>query len=257
LSALRYDIGFDLDDPRTTLAHRDIIRAKPFLERLYKEWYGDFIDRISNVPPGELLEIGSGGGFLKELIPQVITSDVMPLDCCEMTFSAERMPFHDGELSAVMMLNVFHHIPRPWMFLQEAERTLKTGGKVVMTEPANSLMGRFIYRNFHHEPFEPEGAWEIAPGGPLSGSNQALPFIYFERDRAESEKRFPCLRINAIRYHTPFRYVLSGGVSRKALVPNSTFGFFKGLESLLAPLSRWLGLFMTVELEKVDGRGSR
>lgn len=224
---------------------------------MYKEWYADFAARISGVPPGKLLEIGSGGGFLKEMIPQVITSDVMPLDHCEMIFSAERMPFGDEELSAVVMLNVFHHIPKPWMFLQEAERTLKTGGKVVMTEPANSFMGRFVYRNFHHEPFEPAGGWEIASSGPLSGSNQALPFIYFERDRAEFERRFPSLRINTIRYHTPFRYVLSGGVSRKALVPNASFGFLTGAESLLAPLSRVLGLFMTVELEKVDGRGSR
>ena len=257
MSTLRYDIGFDLDDPRTTLAHRDIIRAKPFLKRLYEEWYREFASRISGVPPGKLLEIGSGGGFLKNVIPPVITSDVMPLDCCEMTFSAEHMPFSDGELSAVMMLNVFHHIPKPWMFLQEAERTLKTGGKVVMTEPANSWMGRFIYRNFHHEPFEPKGEWEIETSGPLSGSNQALPYIYFERDRAEFERRFPLLRINSIRYHTPFRYVLSGGVSRRALMPAWSFGFWRGTEYLLSPVARVLGLFMTVELEKTNGHATR
>jgi SAM-dependent methyltransferase len=250
LGFLRYEQQFDLDDPRATLAHRDIILRKPFLKKLYLDWYSAFVRVSKEYQGGKFLEIGSGGGFLKELMPGVITSDILPLDCCEQVFSAEEMPFREGEINGIFMLNVFHHIPHPWKFLREAQRVLAVGGKVVMIEPANSHFSKFIYQTFHHEPFDPKGGWEIQSSGPLSGSNQALPYIYFERDRQKFEKEFPSLKICKVVYHTPLRYLISGGVSMRPLVPSWSFGFFKGLEKLLSPLSRVLGMFVTIELEK-------
>ncbi len=248
---LRYKQEYHLDDPRATLAHKEIILRKPFLKRVYLDWYSVFKKVADQFPKGKTLEIGSGGGFLKDVIPTVITSDILPLECCELVFSAEEMPFAGGELSAIFMLNVFHHIPKPWMFLNEAQRVLAKGGKVVMIEPANSVFSRFIYRNFHHEPFEPAGEWEIQSSGPLSDSNQALPYIYFQRDKLKFEKEFPQLSIKSITYHTPFRYLLSGGVSMRPLIPSWSFGFFTGMEKLISPLSRQLGMFATIELEKI------
>ncbi|HXC03343.1 MAG TPA: class I SAM-dependent methyltransferase [Bacteroidia bacterium] len=250
MSFLRYKQAYHLDDPRATLAHREIILRKPFLKKVYLEWYATFKAVADQFPGGKLLEIGSGGGFLKEIIPTVITSDILPLDCCERVFSAEQMPFQDGELQAIFMLNVFHHIPHPWMFLKEAQRVLSAGGKIVMIEPANSTFSRFIYQTFHHEPFDITGGWEIESSGPLSGSNQALPYIYFERDSDKFSKEFPSLHIKHLEYHTPLRYLISGGVSMRALVPSWSFGFFRGLEQLFSGLSRKTGMFMTVELEK-------
>lgn len=246
----KYDIGFSLDDPRTTLAHRDIILNKPFLKRLYQDWYKEFMSVAKSVNNGKYLEIGSGGGFLKEEFPEVITSDILDLPVVDKVFSAEQLPYGENELGCIMMLNVFHHIPKPYLFLQEAERTLVKSGKVVMVEPANSALGRFIYKRFHHEPFVENGPREIEPGNPLSNSNQALPYIYFERDLEKFRKDFPKLKIVSIKYHSPFMYVLSGGVSRSAMVPYFMYGFFKGLEKLLSPLSRQIGLFCTVVLEK-------
>ena len=245
---LKYVIPYTLDDPRTTLLHKEIIKTKPFLRRLYEEWYNEFISAGEQLG-GKMLEIGSGGGFLKDIYPKVITSDILPLGC-DMTFSAEQIPLKDAELSAIVMLNVLHHIPHPAIFLSEAQRTLRTAGKVIMIEPANSFFGRFIYRNFHHEPFEPKGGWEIDSSGPLSGANGALPWIIFERDIAKFEKDFPKLKVNKIKYHSPLLYLLSGGVSRKAFVPFRAFGIIKGLETLLSPLSRIFGMFVTIELEK-------
>ncbi|MFI5149477.1 MAG: class I SAM-dependent methyltransferase [Bacteroidia bacterium] len=247
---LRYKQAYHLDDPRATLAHREIILRKPFLKKIYLEWYAQFKAVAHQYPGGKTLEIGSGGGFLKEVIPSVITSDILPLECCEMVFSAEQMPFKDGEIQAIFMLNVFHHIPHPWMFLKEAQRVLSKGGKIVMIEPANSTFSRFIYQTFHHEPFDIAGGWEIESSGPLSGSNQALPYIYFERDKDKFTKEFPSMQINRIEYHTPVRYLISGGVSMRAMVPSWSFGFFRGVEKLFSGLSRKTGMFMTVELEK-------
>jgi SAM-dependent methyltransferase len=252
MSLIKYKIDTHLDDPKTTLLHREIIMSKPFLKHIYIDWYLIFKNCLQQIPEGKLLEIGSGGGFIKEVIPNVITSDILPLENCDMTFSAEALPFGNDELSAIFMINVFHHIPKPHLFLKEAERSLKKGGKIIMIEPANSILSRFVYKNYHHEPFEEKGDWEIVSSGPLSGSNQALPYIYFERDIEKFNSTFPKLKLKAINYHTPFRYVLSGGVSRKALVPNISYGLFKAMEWLLSPVARQIGLFQTIVLEKTN-----
>lgn len=247
----KYTIAYDLDDPRATLAHRDIILQKPFLKRLYTEWYQEFIRVAKSVDKGIYLEIGSGGGFLKEVFPEVVTSDILDLPVVDKVFSAEEMPFGENELGCIMMLNVFHHIPKPYLFLKEAQRTLVKGGKIIMIEPANSNLGRFIYKRFHHEPFDETGPREITAGNPLSNSNQALPHIYFERDLELFTKEFPSLKIKRIQYHTPFLYVLSGGVSRSAMLPNVLYPVARGFEWLLRPLSKQLGLFCSIEIEKV------
>ncbi len=247
----KYTIPFDLDDPKATLAHRDIILQKPFLKQLYNDWYSVFIKRSKQVKGGKYLEIGSGGGFLKDVFPEVVTSDILDLPNVDMVFSAEEMPFKENELASIVMLNVFHHIPKPHLFLKEAQRTLIKGGKIIMTEPANSNLGRFIYKRFHHEPFEEKGAREIKAGNPLSNSNQALPYIYFERDLDLFKKEFPQLKINSIKYHSPFSYVISGGVSRSAMLPFFMYNFVKGVEWLFSPFAKQLGLFCTIEIEKI------
>jgi len=247
----KYRIQFDLDDPRATLAHRDIILQKPFLKKLYQDWYSVFIIKSKEIKNGKYLEIGSGGGFLKDVFPEVITSDILDLPNVNMVFSAEQMPFKENELASIMMLNVFHHIPKPYLFLKEAERTLVKGGKIIMTEPANSAFGRFIYKKFHHEPFDEAGPREIKAGNPLSNSNQALPYIYFERDPDLFKKDFPRLKINSVKYHSPFLYVISGGVSRSAMLPFFMYNFAKAIQWLFTPFNKQLGLFCTIEIEKV------
>ncbi len=247
----KYTIDFDLDDPKATLAHRDTILQKPFLKRLYNDWYEVFISKTKNIKNGKHLEIGSGGGFYKDVFKEVITSDILSLPNVDKVFSAEEMPFNQNELASIVMLNVFHHIPKPYLFLKEAERTLVKGGKIIMIEPANSALGRFIYKRFHHEPFDEKGGREIQAGNPLSNSNQALPYIYFERDLELFKKEYPHLKINFVKYHSPFMYVISGGVSRSAMLPYFMYGFLKGIEWLLSPFNKQLGLFCTIEVEKV------
>jgi len=218
---------------------------------LYNDWYAVFIRASKKIKNGKYLEIGSGGGFLKEVFPGVITSDIVSLPNIDIVFNAEELPFKNNELACIMMINVFHHIPKPYLFLREAQRTLQKGGQIVMIEPANSNLGRFIYKRFHNEPFDELGAREISSGNRLSNSNQALPYIYFERDLDIFKKEFPFLKINSIKYHSPFSYIISGGVSRTAMLPNFMYNFIRGLEWLLSPFSKQLGLFCTVEVEKI------
>ena len=249
----KYRFEHELDELERTLAHREIILSKPFLKNLYAKWYGDLIACSEASPKGKFLEIGSGGGFLKDIFPQVITSDILALPHIDLLINAESLPYNEQDLGCIMMLNVFHHIPRPYLFLHEAERTLVPGGKIIMIEPANSAFARFIYKNFHHEPFLENGDREINPRKPLGNSNQALPYIYFERDVEWFKTEFPTLEISSIKYHTPLLYLASGGLTRDALCPLMFYKILSRIEGLLSPFNRYLGLFCTIILGKNQG----
>jgi SAM-dependent methyltransferase len=242
-----------LDDPETTVQHGQMILKKPFLKKIYTQWYNSFKDYTITLPDGKMLEIGSGGGFLKELIPDIITSDIMPLPGCDMTFSAEEMPLKDNEFSAIFMLNVLHHIPNCENFFKEAERMLLPGGVIYMIEPANTLFSRFIYKNFHHEPFMPESkVWQIAGTGPLSDANGAIPWLVFKRDYATFEKMYPNLKLVKFQEHTPYKYLLSGGLTMKSLVPSWGFGLIDLMEKITSPIAPFNGMFNTIIVKKIS-----
>ncbi|WP_238764523.1 class I SAM-dependent methyltransferase [Maribellus maritimus] len=251
MSFLKYDIPYELDSPERTVFHGKIIWEKVFLRRLYREWYDVLLKRKPQLPTGKVIEIGSGGGFLKELDPDVLCADVLDLPSNDLTFSALDMPFDNNEISSIFMIDTFHHIPDAGRFLSEVNRVLKKDGLLIMIEPANSLWGRFIYKNFHHEPFDVEGNWTIPSSGPLSGANGALPWIVFERDSDVFNSKFPNLKLQYLNYHTPFRYLLSGGVSFKSLVPGFSYGFFKLMDKCLSGISKQMSMFVTIVIRKV------
>lgn len=203
------------------------------------------------------MEIGSGAGFIKEEHNAIITSDIMPLHQCDMVVAAEDLPFKDQELSAIIMIDVFHHIPDSRKFLMEAQRTLKPGGKIRMIEPANTWFGRLIYKSLHHEPFDAKtSSWSFPSSGPLSGANTALPWIVFQRDKEIFHATYPELRIERIVHHTLFLYILSGGFSYKSMLPGWAFGVALFLENLLTPLHSILAMFHTIEVVKTEIKGN-
>jgi SAM-dependent methyltransferase len=242
----------DLDDPATTLLHAKIIQKKPFLKKLYIDFYKQFRKATPDSENKLLVELGSGGGFIKEVIPNVITSDILELPSVDKAFSAFDMPFESDSVDVFLMFDVLHHLADPKAFFKEAIRCLKTSGKIVMIEPANTLWARFIYKNFHHERFDTQAKWTLEETGPLSQANGAIPWIIFSRDRKIFEKEFPSLRIAGMRNHTPLRYLLSGGLTLRQLLPSFTYPLIKAVEYALSPVNDWVGMFQTIELEKVD-----
>lgn len=246
----KYQFHYDLDSPQRTLEHGELIRRKYFLRKLYTKWYGILFKEIPDYEKKTIVELGSGGGFIKELAPNIITSDFLDLPTNDLSFSALEMPFDGKSLDGIFMIDTFHHLPDIRQFLREVDRTLKTGGKLVMIEPANSLWGRWIYQNFHHEPFLPNADWTIPLSGPLSGANGALPWIVFQRDRQIFKEIFPDLAIKTIKYHTPFIYLVSGGVSFRQLLPDITYSFIKLVDQWSSKVTSQLSMFMTIIIEK-------
>jgi SAM-dependent methyltransferase len=248
----KYKFSQPLDSPERTIAHGKIIKENLFLKETYNQWYSYFLNEIHKLPEGgHLIELGSGGGFLKELLPTVICTDILELPSLDITCSALDLPFGNQSTGGIFMVDAFHHFTNCKKFLSEADRVLIPNGKLIMVEPANSFFSRPIYKYLHHEPFDPRAGWEIPESGPLSNANGALPYIVFIRDRALFIESFPNLTIESVEFIHPLLYLISGGLSRKQIFPDFSFRFFNGLDRFLSKLSPQFSMFMVIKIRKV------
>lgn len=243
--------SLSLDNPETTIRRRQIIREKPSLRQIYDEWYGEV---ARSIPSGDkpVLELGSGSGFMSDYVENLITSDLLELPGVDRVIDAcATLPFPDSSLRGIAMVNTFHHLPDVTVFLAEATRCLEADGAISMIEPWSSPWSRFVYGNLHHEPFDPGVAcWSFDSNGPLSSANGALPWIVFQRDRLQFRERFPELEIRELRPMMPIRYLLSGGVSMRALAPNWSFGLLKGVELACQPVMNSLAMFAHIAIRR-------
>jgi SAM-dependent methyltransferase len=242
--------SLDLDDPATTELRKQIICSKPFLKAIYDEWYGML---AAALPPieGQVLELGSGAGYAACFLPNLITSEIIPCAGVRLALDARRLPLAAQSLRAIVMTNVLHHVPDVGSFFAEAFRCLRPGGRILMIEPWVTPWSRIIYRHFHHEPFVTDSTdWSFASTGPLSGSNMAIPWIVFARDREMFVSRHPSLQIERIEPFLPFRYLVSGGVGMRSLMPGFTHAAWALAERMLQSQMSRLGLFAFLSVRR-------
>ena len=120
-----------------------------------------------------------------------------------------------------------------------------------MIEPWVTRWSRFINTHFRHEPFRPDASdWSLTSSGPLSGANGAIPWIVFVRDRNRFDLEFPSLVIERIRPFLPFRYLVSGGVGMRNLMPGFLHRSWARLEQLLDGQMNTLAMFAFIALRK-------
>jgi SAM-dependent methyltransferase len=244
-----------VDSAETTIRRAQIIQKKPFLRKLYHDCYLSILDALPGHNIGSILELGSGGGFLKDYHSCLLTSDILPIPGVDIILDGQRLPFSQASLGAIVMMDVFHHIPKVKSFLWEAARCVIPGGAVVMIEPWNTRWSRLIYSYLHHEPFEPEAKnWDLPPGGPLSQANSALPWIVFERDRKMFDLEFSEWKIKNIVLHTPFCYILSGGVAFRSLTPVCFYNLCRRMEGFLESRMNCWAMFATITLIRKGDR---
>lgn len=240
------------DTKQALLDHRKKIRQKKFLYKIYVDFYQTF--KETSLPAGPIVEIGSGAGFIKDIMPNVITSDVIAGPDIDQIFSADKLPFKNNSIAAFVMIDVLHHIKDSEKALKEMFRCLKPKGKVIMIEPYNSLLGGLIYKYFHPERknYKPKAGWKIEGYGRMTDSNPTLPWIIFVRDRKLFEEKFPKLKIIKVNPHTPFKYLISGGLTKLQFLPTSFYPLVHSMEKSLSPLNKLIGMFVTIELQKQD-----
>ena len=226
-----------------------VLQKKRFLNQLYREWYEELAEQMPDEVDGPVVELGSGAGFIREAIPGIITSDVQTLPIVDVVLDGHVLPFQDQSLRAVLMVDVLHHMQDVERFFSEAQRCLKTNGVVAMIEPWVTPWSTFIYRFVHHEPFNERATnWRLPPGGALSQANSALPWLVFNKHRSKFRTMFPRLHISSIRLHTPFAYLISGGVRSISFAPGSGYPTIRKWEGVLETAMRHIAMFATVTL---------
>ena len=242
-----------LDDPARGDELRRTILGKPTLKRFYMEIYGKYADCLTRCPAdGLAVELGSGGGFAKTVIPEILTTDVIPYEDVERVVDATRMPFENASVRLIAMLNVFHHIPDVAAFLREAVRCVMPGGRVLIIDQHPGWIGKPILRYLHHEPFRPDAAtWSFETEGPLSGANGALAWMVFARDYQRFETEFRDLRLLRYEPFAPLRYWLCGGLKKWSLLPDSAWHAGTVLDRTLLRISGNFGSFVEIEIVRL------
>jgi SAM-dependent methyltransferase len=236
------------------LQHREVWNNKRILRESYAEWYRKILMDLKG-DGGITVEVGSGTGNFREFKPDVITSDIEKCDWIDMCFDAHSMPFNDGSVSNIVMIDVLHHLSNPIKFLAEASRVLEKGGRLVIVEPFPSPVSSIVYRLFHPEPFIMDIDYfkkkDVPEKDPWE-SNQAVAYLLFYRQIERFERLFAgCLKVLKTRRMSFVLYPLSGGFEHKALVPDFLIPFLKALEAVLSPLARLLAFRCYVVIERI------
>jgi SAM-dependent methyltransferase len=179
---------------------------------------------LDSCPDGRVLDIGSGTAHIKDFRPDVVSTDILPFPGIDVVADAHCLPFPNGCFSGVVMLDVLHHLERPIEFLKEASRVLKPGGRLVMIEPAMTIVARRFYDRFHIEPVnmevDPFADVTTNPDRDPFDANQAIPTLLFSSlaARKRVETVLPTLRVRSVKWLSLFAYPMSGGFQRWSLI---------------------------------------
>lgn len=245
----------DVNSSEIVEVSRDIIHSKRMFKEVISEFYKKchHLDKKYFSQKGSKIEIGAGVSFIKDIYPEVITSDIKSTPHLEMEVDALNMPFDNESLSAVYGLNCFHHLPNPDMFFNELKRVLVKNGGCVLIDPYYGPLASFLYKRlFSDEIFDrKQPNWEDPGNEIMKGANQALSYIVFKRDFAIFNQNHPELEIV---YQNPMnnyiRYLVSGGLNFKALLPNFMIPVLKAMEFILTPVNHFFALHHAIVIRK-------
>lgn len=247
--------GLDMDGPDRLGLHRTILQRKSMLREVFTEFHRLFwrLDQQYLNGEGLQVELGAGVAPMRESYPQVLATDVVFGEHLDLVIDAERMDLEDQTVRTVYGQNCFHHFMHPDRFFAELERVLVPGGGAILLEPYYGSFASFVFKRlFPTEGFDKTAAsWEEGIRGPMGGANQALSYIVFVRDRAWFEERHPSLAVvHSERVNNYLKYLLSGGLNFRQLLPDASGPIIEGVQRCLSPLNAWLSLHHVIVLRK-------
>jgi len=247
--------GIDVDGIDRLNIHRTILEKKRMLRVLFVEFHHLFRNLENRYLTGNgiKVELGAGVSPMRDTYPEVLATDIVAASHLDKIINAECMEFADSSVKVVYGQNCFHHFPHPELFFQELDRVLVPGGGAILLEPYYGFFASMVYKRlFQTEGFDKlEKSWETPMEGPMNGANQALSYIIFVRDRKLFESKFPDLEI--VYEKTTgnyFKYLLSGGLNFRQLLPDVFTGLITVVEKLVSPFNKWIALHHVVVIKK-------
>jgi SAM-dependent methyltransferase len=229
---------------------------KPLLQEVYRGFYRQIAERIDVNKPGLIVELGSGMGSIKEVIPQCITTDLFPNPWLDRQENAYRLSFASGSISHLILFDVWHHLRYPGNALREFQRVLAPGGRLILFEPAASWFGKLVYQIFHHEPVGMSDAieWDAPDGfsaddaGYFAAQGSATRLFWW----GEAKNRLAGWRLHEIRPLTSFAYLATGGFSGPQLGGRPVYRLMNWFDRAARHFPRVFATRLLIVLEKED-----
>ena len=229
-------------------------KEKPILRSIYSKFYKEISLRLDSRTPGATVELGSGIGVSKDHLPGCITTDLFANPWVDRVENAYKLTFADQSVRNLILFDVWHHLEYPGSALDEFSRVLVSGGRVILFEPAMSLLGRVVYGLFHREPTgrDKEIHWRI----PESVSLNELGYYAAQGNcwRLFRREINPDLlkdwKIVESAYFNGVAYILSGGFSGPKLMPDRLLRLILRFEGVSQYFSGLFATRMLVVLEK-------
>jgi len=227
---------------------------KPLLREVYQGFYECLAQYVRRDVPGRIVELGAGIANLKTVLPDSVSTDLFPSPWAERVEDAYRLSYAEGTVSNLILFDVWHHLEYPGTALDNFRRVLVAGGRVIIFDPAVSLLGLFVYGLFHHEPlnltrpirwwapedFEPEQARYYS-----SQSNAWRVFC-----RGEHEQRLHAWQRVLVRPLSAISYVASGGYRGPQLYGMRLLPHMRKLDRWCDRFPRLFATRLLVVLEK-------
>lgn len=242
-----------LNHKKIVSKNRKIYQNKDLIKIIYRNYYKTIKKNIY-ISNKKILELGSGGGNIKEVIKTCITSDQFKNRNIDRIENIYKINFKKDSISNIILIDVFHHLEFPSLALKEIHRVLIKKGRIIMIEPAMGLIPRFIYKIFHYEPngFNLKINWNhISKRIPSSNryfAAQSLPWRAFFLRQLNLKSKYA---IKLIKPFSDFAFLLSGGYSYKAFYPKFLYSFIKSIDKIFSCISiKIFSARMLIVLEK-------
>ena len=243
-----------LDHKKIDYKNRKIYQNKDLIKIIYNNYYKNIKKNIYLSDKKKILELGSGGGNIKKVIKECITSDQFKNKNIDRIENIYKINFKKNSISNIILIDVFHHLQFPSLALKEIHKVLIKNGRIIMIEPAMGFIPRIVYKIFHYEPngFNLRIKWNNIPKKiPLSNqyfAAQSMPWRAFFLKELNLKSKYS---IKLIKPFSDFAFLLSGGYSYKALYPKILYSLIKLIDKILTSISiRIFSARMLIVLEK-------
>ena len=120
----------------------------PYLRALYETAFKSITDNLPK-EVNTLVEIGAGDGISNQFLPKAFLTDIAFHKNLNAICNAHELPFKSASVDALALKDSLHHLPSVELFLNEAHRVLRIGGRVVVFDPYWGLLAKFVYRCLH------------------------------------------------------------------------------------------------------------
>jgi hypothetical protein len=230
-------------------------KKKKLLQKVYYDFYTLIKSKLDFAVAGSVVELGSGIGKIKDVIPNCVTTDIFENPWVDRVENAYKLSFENKSVSNLILFDVFHHLEFPGNAFDEFRRVLNDKGRLILFEPCLSLLGLISYGLLHHEPINmykdisvyAKNENEIKESGYYAAQGNAYRIFQNQKNYQTLLSKWEI--INHKQYPA-ISYLASGGYSKPQLYPTSMYGFMKMVDSVCGIMPSVFATRMLVVLKK-------